>query len=320
MALSLAGVWALAGARAGPDPCSGDATGTIATCSGNQSAGISYIGQTVTTVNGRNLAAPIAPVVGTPGVALGMQGAAAVLPGGAGGSAPSFALSTTSSVAVVASTNNPGPLDPVGMLVAAFGADGAQGSAGSGSTAALAGGAGGAGGTVTVTSNGTIVGTKTGRPVNSPAGEFHQTAELIAAQGQVTSATTETNIRAFLRTTTNPAVTAICGVTPCSAAQSVSQSIRDQLISGNVTAYTSLFGSSNNFPLITQPDSQVAVQLRGALSITTFLSNAPLPQEVSDRNGVVGGISHGGNGGAGGNGRTTLLAPPLAKIGAPGAQ
>ncbi len=38
MALSLAGVWPSAGARAGPDPCSVDATGTIATCSGNQSA------------------------------------------------------------------------------------------------------------------------------------------------------------------------------------------------------------------------------------------------------------------------------------------
>ena len=67
--------------------------------------------------------------------------------------------------------------------MAAFGADGAQGSAGSGSTPALAGGAGGAGGTVSITNNGTIVGTKTGRPVNSRAGEFNQTAELIAAQG-----------------------------------------------------------------------------------------------------------------------------------------
>src|SRR5260370_23205308 len=137
MALSLAGVWPAAGARAGPDPCSVDATGTIATCSGNQSAGISYVNQTVTTINVQNLTAPIAPVVGTPGVALGMQGVAAVGPGGAGGSAPSLALSTTSGGAIVASTNNPGPLDPVGMLVAAFAADGAQGSAGSGATAAL---------------------------------------------------------------------------------------------------------------------------------------------------------------------------------------
>jgi hypothetical protein len=306
--------WPASTAFAGPDPCSIDSFGTIATCSGNQSAGIAYVDQTVTTINVQNLTAPIAPAVGTPGVALGMQGAAAVLPGGAGGSAPSLALSTTSSVAIVASTNNPGPLDPVGMLVAAFGADGAQGSAGSGSTAALAGGAGGAGGTVTITNNGTIVGTKTGRPVNSRAGEFNQTAELIAAQGQVTSATAETNIRAFLRTTTNPAVTAICGATPCSAAQSVSQSIRDQLINGNVTAYTSLFGTSNGFPLITQADSQVAVQLRGALSITTYLSNAPLPQEVSDRNGVIAGISQGGNGGAGGNGSIGFFNQP----GAPG--
>jgi hypothetical protein len=38
MALSLAAVWPSAGVRAGPDPCSVDATGTIATCSGNQSA------------------------------------------------------------------------------------------------------------------------------------------------------------------------------------------------------------------------------------------------------------------------------------------
>ena len=318
VALLLVGLWPSAGARAGPDPCSVDATGTIATCSGNQSAGISYVDQTVTTLNVQNLTGTIAPIVGTPGAALGMQGAAATLPGGAGGGAPSLALSTSSSVAIVAGINNPGPLQPLGIAVAAFGNDRAPGSAGSGSIPALPGGAGGAGGTVTITSNGTIVGSKTGRPVNSRAGEFGQTAELIAAQGQVTSATTETNIRAFLRTTTNPAVTAICGATPCSAAQSVSRSIRDQLISGNVTAYTSLFGTSNNFPLITQPDSQVAVLLRGALSITTFLGNAPLPQEVSDRNGVIAGISQGGNGAAGGNGGFGFLDQPVARIGAAG--
>ncbi|MEA2809658.1 MAG: hypothetical protein QOJ17_3799, partial [Rhodospirillaceae bacterium] len=306
--------WPASTAFAGPDPCSIDSSGTIATCSGNQSAGIAYVGQTVTTINVQNLTAPIAPIVGTPGVALGMQGAAAVVPGGAGGPAPSLVLSTTSTVAIVTSANNPGPLAPIGITVAAFGGNGAQGSAGSASTPALAGGAGGAGGNVAITSNGTIVATKTGRPVNSRAGEFNQTAELIAAQGQVTSATTETSIRAFLRTTTNPAVTAICGATPCSATQSVSQSIRNQLITGNVAAYTNLFGTSQSFPLISQTDSQVAVQLRGALSVTTYLSNAPLPQEVSDRNGVIAGISQGGNGGAGGNGSIGFFNQP----GAPG--
>src|SRR5260370_30041131 len=77
--------WPASTAFAGPDPCSIDSSGMIATCSGNQSAGISYVDQTLTTINVQNLTAPIAPVVGPPGVALGIQRPAAPPRGPAGG-------------------------------------------------------------------------------------------------------------------------------------------------------------------------------------------------------------------------------------------
>jgi hypothetical protein len=320
MALSLAGGWPSAGARAGPDPCSVDATGTIATCSGNQSAGISFVNQTVTAINVQALTTPINPVAGTPGVQLSVTGAQAGVPGGAGGSTPALTVLTAPTVSIAASANNPSTLSGLGIAVSGFAGNGAQGSTGSGSTPAGAGGTGGAAGDVTVTNNGTVVGTKTGRPVNSRAVEFNQTAQLATAQGQVTTSTTETNIRAFLRTSTVKAVTDICGTTPnpCSAAQSVNQGIRDQLINNGVTAYTSLFGGSHSFPLIGQLDSQVAVQLRGAIAIQTYLSNSPLPQEVNDRNGVVSGLSYGGNGGVGGTGSALMGDQPAARNGANG--
>jgi hypothetical protein len=70
MALLLASVWSPHHAIAGPDQCTLDNTGTIATCSGNQLAGIAYLDQPQTTINVQNLTTPIAPATGTPGVAL----------------------------------------------------------------------------------------------------------------------------------------------------------------------------------------------------------------------------------------------------------
>ncbi|MEH2484177.1 autotransporter outer membrane beta-barrel domain-containing protein [Bradyrhizobium sp. AZCC 2230] len=61
-------------ALAGPDACTIDGTGTIETCSGNQSAGIGItnvpVPTTVATLNVNNLTTAITPASGTPGIGL----------------------------------------------------------------------------------------------------------------------------------------------------------------------------------------------------------------------------------------------------------
>jgi uncharacterized protein with beta-barrel porin domain len=69
-------------ALAGPDLCTQSGGGTIETCSGNQSAGITTIGGTpdftappVTTLNVNNLTQAITPASGTPGISFSSAGA-----------------------------------------------------------------------------------------------------------------------------------------------------------------------------------------------------------------------------------------------------
>ena len=63
-------------ALAGPDACTVDGTGTIETCSGNQSAGISITSPTaITTLNVNTLNQAIAPASGTAGISFSSAGA-----------------------------------------------------------------------------------------------------------------------------------------------------------------------------------------------------------------------------------------------------
>ena len=62
-------------ALAGPDACTIDGTGTIETCTGNQSAGIAIASPTtVTTLNVNNLTTAIAPASGTDGIGFSSAG------------------------------------------------------------------------------------------------------------------------------------------------------------------------------------------------------------------------------------------------------
>jgi hypothetical protein len=66
-------------ALAGPDACTIDGTGTIETCTGNQSAGISVGPVTaITTLNVNNLTQAITPASGTDGIIFTSAGAATI--------------------------------------------------------------------------------------------------------------------------------------------------------------------------------------------------------------------------------------------------
>jgi uncharacterized protein with beta-barrel porin domain len=64
-------------ALAGPDACTIDGTGTIETCSGNQSAGIS-VGAPTVTLNVNNLTTAITPASGTDGIIFSSAGAVTI--------------------------------------------------------------------------------------------------------------------------------------------------------------------------------------------------------------------------------------------------
>jgi uncharacterized protein with beta-barrel porin domain len=65
-------------ALAGPDACTIDGTGTIETCSGNQSAGIS-VGAPTVTLNVNNLTTAITPASGTDGIIFSSAGAVTII-------------------------------------------------------------------------------------------------------------------------------------------------------------------------------------------------------------------------------------------------
>ena len=64
-------------ALAGPDACTIDGTGTIETCSGNQSAGIA-VGAPTVTLNVNNLTTAITPASGTDGIIFSSAGAVTI--------------------------------------------------------------------------------------------------------------------------------------------------------------------------------------------------------------------------------------------------
>src|SRR6201996_677068 len=67
-------------ALAGPDLCTIDVTGTIESCSGNQSAGISILNPpTLTTLNVNDLTETIAPASGTSGINFTSNGAITII-------------------------------------------------------------------------------------------------------------------------------------------------------------------------------------------------------------------------------------------------
>jgi len=163
-------------ARAG---CTVDITGTIVTCTGDVSGGVSYDhthsnGITVTTLDVNSLTTNIAPPSGTPGLSLtwkgvnGSNGSGGDPPGSAGHPGPGEDLTLNylqpgASVSISASgaivTTN-----ATGVIVRSEGGDGGDGGDSSGSTDGRGGTAGGIGGVVTVTISGAISSSGTSLP------------------------------------------------------------------------------------------------------------------------------------------------------------
>jgi hypothetical protein len=126
---------------AGPVPvgCTFDVTGTIETCTGNQSAGVTAAPAPVTTLNVNSLTAAITPASGTSGISFISAGTATIT-----SNTGAFVITTSNASGIVAaSTGGPVTVTSTGNITTAgnnaFGID-----------------AGSTGGPVTVTSTGNI--------------------------------------------------------------------------------------------------------------------------------------------------------------------
>src|SRR3984957_10968200 len=171
-------------ALAGPDACTINGTGTIETCTGNQSAGISIVSPALlTTLNVADLTQAIAPASGTPGINFTSNGAITITSntgafGIATANADGIFASNVSGALTVTSTGNISTAGGNALGIDAMGGVGA--------------------GAVTVTSTGNITtaGTNPGGVFAGGAG-----AVTVTSTGNITTAGTgSTGINAYAPT------------------------------------------------------------------------------------------------------------------------
>jgi hypothetical protein len=297
VALSLAAIWPSA-AQAGPDPCTVDATGTIATCSGNQSAGVAVTNPPITTLNVGNLSAPVAPAAGVPGISLTTNvGAGANVPSLAVSVAPGVNVSATGLV-ITPPTQDPAAGAAPAIIVNSQAGNGAPGSPPALTEGATPGGPGGSSAGITITNSGTLSGTNTSRLVTTRAVAFNQESTLADAQILVNQVTTERTIRTELTSSNDPVVLAACGFPDAPRHCTPDQAANDGGVRFTLELSTTLLGYS---------EPSLNVQFRGASAVASYLSASPLPNEVPDRNGVITALSSGGAGGVGGAGSLLSL-------------
>jgi hypothetical protein len=287
--------------------------GTAATCTGDESAGISLPDSSgVTSLDIHALTTTVAPPAPTTGVLLETRASDAATAGGTG--APGSALTVTADGTVVVQTHGDANVPAPAILVLGTGGNGGAGSpAPDGDSNGTGGGAGGQGSAIAVTSKGSLASSNL-RTVNTRAVEFGLQSVLADASSNLANATTEQDIRAFLQSTTDPTIQGICGGNPCTAAQAVNSLIRLEIVTANVPAYTSQFGTGTSFPFIGDDAAKLSVEIRTDSVTAAFLSNPPLPGEMRGRtgvSGVVSGTSIGGNGANGGEGGANSSANPI---------
>jgi hypothetical protein len=298
-------------ALAGPDACVLSSSDTVATCSGNQSAGLSFVGGMVATVHLQNLTTSVAPPSPAAGMLLQQTGANGVGAGSAGTAAPALTVDADGTVVITThgASNTPAPA----ISVSGTGGNGVAGAdAPDDDSNGGTGGAGGAGGAISIVNGGSLSSNNV-RDEKSRADEFGLQSELTDASTNMIAANREKDIRAFLPASTDPKVMTVCGAfsTPpsppkhCNDAQAVDSTIRDAIIAVAPNTYTAAFGTDTDFPFIDDDTSQLDVEIRTDTATQIYLSNDPLPEEMRGRSGVGGVVSvtsKGGDGVAGGKG------------------